>query len=276
MTPTPPTALIPALPECVAYWTRGEPRANFGDYLTELLYAGLFYGPPKHPDARIHLIGSVIAPHQIKEDIALGYRQVVFWGCGVRRYVPLPPAIRRRAVFLGVRGPLSRDALGLPKRSTPLGDPALLLPRLVKPASGARTSGKTICVPHYYDDTNRTTLRKTSGANFILSSKIASNEGACRQLISAIASASFVLAGSLHAAIVAYAYGVPFAFFAARKISLPFKWLDFSASIGFECEFVATVAEGMRFHERNRGRASLCSPEGLLAVAPFPLKPAFR
>ncbi|MEX2297751.1 MAG: hypothetical protein WD715_10065 [Dongiaceae bacterium] len=29
------------------------------------------------------------------------------------------------------------------------------------------------------------------------------------------------------------------------------KWVDFSSSIGFDCDFVRTVEEGKRFHQRN-------------------------
>jgi len=75
---------------------------------------------------------------------------------------------------------------------------------------------------------------------------------------------------------VAYAYGVPFAFYRAPKIDIPFKWRDFAASIGFDCAFVDTVADGEAYYGANRGRVSQCSVDGLLDVAPFPLRAGLR
>jgi hypothetical protein len=275
--PTRPVAdAVVPLPANVAYWKRGEAVVNFGDYLTELLHARLFDGPPIYPEARIHLIGSVIAPSWIEAAAREGYRQVVFWGCGLRRETSLAPEIRRRIVLLGVRGPLSRDRLGLPVETTPLGDPALLLPRIVSPVRDRDTAGRAVCMPHFLDTTGDAALLSETGAGRVLRPNMAPDLEACERIISAIASARFVLAGALHGAIVAYAYGVPFAFYNARRIDVPFKWRDFASSIGYDCTFADTVADGLRFHAANRGRSSGCSPDGLLAVAPFPLKPVYR
>jgi hypothetical protein len=263
------------LPANVAYWRRGEPIANFGDYLTELLYAGLFHGPTKYPQARIHLLGSVIARDWFKQAAEHGFRRVVFWGCGLRRPKLLSRAAFRRAVLLGVRGPLSRDWLDLPA-ATPLGDPALILPRIYMPRTDAAVAGRTICMPHFLDDTGEDTLLAGTGADLVLRPNIQANLADCERLIDALASARFVLAGALHGAIVAHAYGVPFAFYRAPSIDIPFKWQDFAASIGFDCAFVDTVAEGEAFYDANRGRASQCSVDGLLDVAPFPLRAGLR
>jgi hypothetical protein len=68
-------------------------------------------------------------------------------------------------------------------------------------------------------------------------------------VIDAIAAAKFVLAGALHAAIIACAYRRPFAYYDSGAIDLPFKWLDFSASIDTPTAFVRTVKEGWRAWE---------------------------
>lgn len=264
-----------SLPGNVAYWRRGEPIANFGDYLTELLYAGLFHGPAKYPRARIHLLGSVIAPDWFRHAADHGFRRIAFWGCGLRRPKGLSRAVLQRAVLLGVRGPLSRDRLELPA-ATPLGDPALILPRIYTPRADAPIAARTICIPHFLDDTEDGTLLARTGADLVLRPNIQANVADCERLIDALASARFVLAGALHGAIVAYAYGVPFAFYRAPKIDIPFKWQDFAASIGFHCAFVDTVADGEAYYDANRGRASQCSVDGLLDVAPFPLREGVR
>lgn len=263
------------LPANVFYWRRGEPVANFGDYLTELLYAGLFDGPAKYPQARIHLLGSVIASDWFRQAVEHGFRRVVFWGCGLRQ-LSIPSKSRDlRVNLLGVRGPLTRDLLGIPKE-TPLGDPALALPRIYAPRSDPETAGRTVCMPHFLDSTDDAELLAETGAECVLRPNIASNLEACCRTIDALASARFVLAGALHGAIVAYAYGVPFAFYKARKIDIPFKWNDFAASIGFDCAFVDTIAAGEAYYAANQGRASQCSIDALLDVAPFPLRAGIR
>lgn len=263
------------LPSNVAYWLRGAAMVNFGDYLTELLYARLFDGPPKYPQARIHLLGSVIAQDWFNQAAEQGYMQIVFWGCGLRRPRRLSPAALQRALLLGVRGPLSRDWLDLPPM-TPLGDPALILPRVYTPRTDAAAAGRTICMPHFLDDTDEKTLLARTGSDLVLRPNIHANLADCERLIDSLSSARFVLAGALHGAIVAHAFGVPFAFFKARKIDVPFKWKDFAASIGFDCAFVDSIADGEAYYGANRGRASQCSVDGLLEVAPFPLRDGVR
>ncbi|MEX2199925.1 MAG: polysaccharide pyruvyl transferase family protein [Dongiaceae bacterium] len=263
----------PKLPGCIVYWKRGQPVANFGDYLTVILYRGLFDGPSHNPKSRVHLIGSVIAPRHIRDAIRSGYRRAMFWGCGMRQPVRLDDEYGRHAKFGGIRGPLSRDLLGLPPGTTPVGDSALLLPMFYKPRPVPDVAGRAICIPHFNAAAADSELLQRSGADLVVRPNMSPTAAACEQLIDTIASAGFVLAGSLHGAILAYAYGVPFAYFRGAPIDVPFKWIDFSSSIGFDCEFVETVGEGRRFYQGNAGRKSLLSVEGLLDVAPFPLRP---
>lgn len=260
------------LPACVVYWRRGQPVANFGDYLTVILYRNLFDGPAHDPQSRIHLIGSVIAPRHIRDSIRTGFQRAMFWGCGLRHPVPLDAEDRRRARFGGIRGLLSRDLIGLAPKTTPVGDSALLLPTFYKPRAVPDVAGRTICMPHISSDAGDASLLQESGADLVVRSAIAPTQEACKAIVDTIASAGFVLTGSLHGAILAFAYGVPFAYFRGRPIDVPFKWVDFSSSIGFDCEFVDNVEDGKRFHQRNAGRKTALSVEGLLDVAPFPLR----
>ncbi|MDZ4736501.1 MAG: polysaccharide pyruvyl transferase family protein [Rhodospirillaceae bacterium] len=262
----------PKLPACVVYWRRGQPVANFGDFLTVVLYRRLFEGPPHDPQSRIHLIGSVIAPRHIADSLRVGFQRAMFWGCGMRNPVPLDTENRNRARFGGIRGLLSRDLIGLAPKTTPIGDSALLLPMFYKPRPVPDIAGRAICMPHISSDATDASLLQESGADLVVRSAIAPTQEACEAIIDTIASAGFVLTGSLHGAILAFAYGVPFAYFGGRPIDVPFKWVDFSSSIGFDCEFVQTVEEGKRFHRRNAGRKPALSVDGLLDVAPFPLR----
>jgi hypothetical protein len=255
------------LPPNIAYWSRGEPRANFGDYLTELLHGAFFAGRPLEDDLATHLIGSVISDHYVEAARRVG-RRIVFWGCGLRHPRGLQPRNRAIADIRGVRGLLSRALLDLPK-GTPIGDPGLLLPRFHQPTPARETKKRTVCIRHAGTTMSDADLLAQTGAELVLNALIEPSSGACLALIDEIASASFVLTAALHGAVTAYAYGVPFAYLNDRRIDIPFKWADFSSSIGYDCDFVSTVDEGRKVYARNMGRRPRLDLDALLEVAPF-------
>ncbi len=259
-----------SLPDRIRYWTRGEPRVNFGDYLTELFHDGLFPGRTDWIPGQIHLVGSVISDLYVEEALAAGHKRIVYWGCGLRHPHGLLPANRKRAKFCGVRGLLTRAILDLPRKKTPIGDPGLLLPRFYTPSPASEAAGKALCIRHVGTGMTDAALLKQTGADLVLSPWIEPDPASCHRLIDAIAAADFVLTASLHGAVVAHAYGVPFAYLNDRKIDVPFKWADFSSSIGFECDFVPTVAEGRKWHARNVGRRpAALSLDALIEAAPL-------
>jgi hypothetical protein len=135
---------------------------------------------------------------------------------------------------------LTRDILGLPA-DTPIGDPALLVPLLHRPRP---VVAHTVCVPHFHDETDDADLLGRTGVSKVLRARVAGTLDALLEVIDVIAGAEFVLAGALHAAILACAYGRPFAFYDSGRVDLPFKWADFSASIGVPTVFVRTLAKG--------------------------------
>ncbi|MET9419005.1 polysaccharide pyruvyl transferase family protein [Streptomyces klenkii] len=242
---------------------------NFGDYLAEILYEALFSGRMDWIDGQIWLIGSVISDNSIQSALSAGYPRIVYWGCGMREPVKLSPRLRAAAIFRGVRGPLTRTVLGLPP-DTPIGDPGLLLPRFYLPAPAPEYEYRTLCMRHVHTAVPDADLLKKTGAELVVTPWIVPDRGSCRRLIDAIAAAGFVLTASLHGAIVAYAYGTPFAFLRADRIDVPFKWADFAKSIGFECEFVTNVNQGIRFYEQNSKAAKVeLTLDSLLAAAPL-------
>ncbi len=254
------------------WWLQGQERQNFGDYLTEFLWSNLGEEMRVRGDA-YRLIGSAIDDGIIAGDLKrLGNWErgrIVFWGCGLRDENPPNANSLARSVFCGVRGPLTREALKLPQ-STPLGDPALLLPLFYEPRCGARSKGRTVCVPHFLDKNSDERLAASTGAEVVVRPSIANSTEALTEILDEIASADFVLAGSLHAGIVACAYGVPFCYFDGGYLDLPFKWRDFSASINIGTFFVNNVADGRNIYDttiRPRLRKPLLFP--ILAAAPF-------
>ncbi len=254
------------------WWLQDQERQNFGDYLTEFLWSNLG-GEMRLPADGYHLIGSVIADWMVRDDLSkLGKwerGQIVFWCCGLRDQNAPKVETLARSIFCGVRGPLTRDVLQLPK-STVIGDPGLLLPLLYQPRRAERTAGKTICAPHIHERATDDDLRKLTGADVVVRPSIDKSFAALATILDEIASAEFVLAGSLHSAIVACAYGVPFCYFDSGYVDLPFKWRDFSASINIGTFFVDNVAEGRRTYDALIG-ARLSKPLlfPILAAAPF-------
>ena len=196
----------------------------------------------------------------------------MFWGCGARDERGLSEAVLARVEIPSVRGPLTRSALRL-GHAVPIGDPALLLPTLHTPAPQA--PGAALLVPHFHDRRDDEELLSLSGAQALLRPNLPNRREALLDMVDAIAGARFVLAASLHAAITACAYGVPFAFWDSGAIDLPFKWRDFSASIGIPCAFHTRLADAEAWYAREAASAiSIPVLWPMLAAAPLPARPA--
>jgi hypothetical protein len=251
----------------IIFWTHLQREYNFGDFLGKFIAKTALSFPIIDADL-YHMIGSVIDNDLLVSDLRHlpAEATIAYWGCGCRKPTPLRPDFTHRALICGVRGPLSRDCLGLPA-DTALGDPALLLPILYEPKQDELTSGRTVCIPHILQDRQAITLLDQAGADVILSTAVGDEAGLLK-LVDAIASADFVLSGSLHGAIVAHAYGRPYAFWQGAGIDVPFKWDDFAALVGIEAEFASNVEQGRAIHARrsNPDRISLAS---ILGSAPF-------
>lgn len=262
----------------IHWWREFDQVQNFGDYLGCYLHDRLAIASdiPIAADS-CRLIGSVIDDFIVEQDIATAANnpdaRIAFWGCGARESRPLAPGNAARSIFLGVRGPLTRDLLGLPT-TTALGDPAFLLPLVFAPPRSP--SGPTICVPHINDQQSDDAVAAMTGVDEIVRPTIPASFDDLEDMIGKIASASFVLAGSLHAAIVACAYDVPFCPWAADHLDLPFKWRDFSASIGIGAFFARDLAEARRLWDAAM-RERIVKPclVPILASAPFAVQTPF-
>lgn len=261
----------------IRYFVKGEPLQNFGDYLPELLAKTFFLHPRVDADV-YRLIGSVIEPEWIRRDLrrSVGIERgsVAFWGCGKRDATPLDARTRSLCRFFGARGPLTRDALGLPA-DTVLGDPGLLAPLMHRPAPAPEVAGRSVCIPHIQDRRSDAELLERSGADLVLRPEVQASEAALRRMLDRIAAAQFVLSASLHGAIVACAYERRFAFWDNGHVDVEFKWRDFAASIGVPCEFVPGVAEGEALHAWTLAPHIATPPLApILDVCPFAIRPA--
>ena len=108
------------------YWTKNQKVKNLGDYLGEVMlrYAGIGVKDEGRPT--YFSIGTSLSSYWWR----LNVEPKIVWGSGSCGF-DLPDLSDQDSI-LAVRGPLTRDWLGLPK-CTPLGDPALLLPRIYTP-----------------------------------------------------------------------------------------------------------------------------------------------
>jgi hypothetical protein len=255
--------------DMLEYWRKGDPPFNYGDYISELLLD--VFGPIerdvilKDVTTTFHLIGSTISDVWIEKATKSASRPV-FWGCGCRGS---PIRIDRSAyVVHGVRGWDSHWLLG---GSVPvIGDSGLLLPLLI--SKEQQVFGDTpIFVPHFLD--SAADLRDESVR--IISPRIVCLSE-LREVVLTIANASFVLAGSMHAAVTAIAYDVPFAFYRSGPqgfLDCPPKWTDLASVHGFEADFVCSIEEGQRWYNAIEATLRVPSLSRLLAHAPVPVRP---
>lgn len=269
----------PEYPPSVFFWRQNHKLGNFGDALTLVLQRRLFSDKCKFAAGELHLIGSVITENRITGVLTSAKTdgnescKPIFWGCGKKTGLPLADHLHAPCTFLGVRGVGSRDALNLPM-DTPLGDTALLLPSIYTPQPCAATTGKVLWIPHFFSRDPGPDDLIGCPDHVVMRPSIPNTVEACEAFIDAIASARFVMANAMHAAVVALAYGVPFAFWSGSQIDHPFKWRDFTSGLGFELGFSQTYNDGVTMYDAVRPDRFMAQKDmsALLSVAPFELR----
>lgn len=265
---------MPRRPQ-IWHWRQEDEVKNFGDYLADFLSQEMFE-PISWHDGPVHVIGSVIADFLVPDtDLTEDGRpqpKVVFWGCGARDEDGLSEDRMERATILAVRGPKTASVLKL-GAAKPQGDIALFLPALYEPRRIGLTAGKSVCIPHFWDRRPDSAFAD-AGCDVVLRTNIAAGHVEVRRVIDSIASADFVLTASLHGAVVAAAYGVPFAFWDNGHIDLPFKWQDLAAYLSIPGTFYANLSDARAGYEAEiRNRLKLPPLWAFLACAPFPIRP---
>lgn len=226
---------------------------NFGDAFTELILEQM---PAEEARAMVEsttemhfLLGSHLTSQLIFEIYDRGYKPV-FHGCGWRGK-DLNPTYAGMAEFRGCRGPYTQASLkrvGIETSVT--GDPAYSL--LEKLDISPNPSGLTYVVPHVLDRSAWEYLPEDFGVDVLEEAKVWTRLDVLDK-IEKFASADFVLAGSMHACIVADYYDVPFAPFIGGHVDCPPKWTDWLASRGYNgnvMKFVKNLDEGLDWYER--------------------------
>lgn len=227
-------------------WKLEGKTRNFGDALYELFLPFDVQGEFESDLKTLYFtVGSVICNEVISESLAQGFFPV-FLNCGWRGE-ELDPLLAAQCEFVGARGPNTQAALarvGVTVEVTL--DPAYRLPALLPKGE---SNGLAICVRHIKDPspvTIDTIFEYKADAMF---SPVIEDREDLAAFVEKISGARFVLAGSLHAAIVAHAYGVPFALLGGDHIDCPAKWEDWLASVNItNIQWVDNVIDGRKWH----------------------------
>jgi succinoglycan biosynthesis protein ExoV len=206
------------------YHWQGAQR-NFGDGLNRLIWPNLLPGFFDSDPAEVFLgIGSVLDVRH-----AAGVMKLTA-GAGYGGYEKLP-VLDASWVIHWVRGPATARLLGLPK-SCGLGDPAMLLPKLLGRAGDAR--GDDIGFMPHFESLDRGAWPEAATAAGL---RLIDPRGDPSAIIDAIASCRVLLAEALHGAIAADALRVPWIALRPLVQVHRAKWHDWAAALDLRVAF---------------------------------------
>ncbi len=197
---------------------------NFGDDLNAWIWDELLPGwRDWRAEATLVGVGTLLSTDLQRRVRA---RRFLVAGSGVG-YGEGPPDVadRSRWDLRSVRGPRSAAALGLPRERGVI-DPAMMIAEF--PAfRGLARSATPVFVPH------ESTVARHPWADACAEAGLAyvSPRGAAGEVIASIAAAPLVLAESMHAAILADAFRVPWIPVRIGHKFLASKWLDWAESL---------------------------------------------
>jgi hypothetical protein len=225
-------------------WKLEGTTRNLGDALSSLLSPQEFIDDE---EKMYFVIGSVICNQVIKETLGLGYKPV-FIDCGWRGE-RLDRDLARRATFIGARGPNTQRELqthGIHLEVT--GDAAYRVPDIIRQAPKHHRS---LAIPHIEDPKRYLYTADRLGVDEVVQASIEDDDDLVRK-IELISGASFVFAGAMHGAILAHAYGVPFALMNNGYVNIPHKWDDWLRSIGVKSTaFYRNAIDGKKWWKRH-------------------------
>lgn len=218
------------------FWAGGRSGdVNLGDALSPVIVSALsgrevIYAKPAHAD--LVAIGSVferVWRKRWRRLLSGRFAPLAVWGAGTLAEGAFP--CDRRFAVSAVRGPATRDALGL-SAGTPLGDPGLLAPEVLGVTRGEARAALGL-IPHFTDQDHPAVARFAQEPGRRV---IDVREPDLRATLRAVAECEGVISTSLHGLIVADAMGVPNAW--ARLgdgvEGRGWKFQDYFASVGRE------------------------------------------
>lgn len=240
-------------------WRPDRRRSNFGDALSAVVVEamlatrGLTLASPAARPRRLLAIGSIL--HFAREGD-------VVWGSGFNGKVPASAHRFQALDVRAVRGPLTRAFLTERGVDAPAvyGDPALLLPALFGDRFQRRDDARLSVIPNLHD------LPLVAGRPDVVSPF-----DPWDQVIDRLLRSRFVVASSLHGAIVAEAFGVPARFVRLSETESRLKYEDYLLGTGRTDEsFATSIDEALDMGGMSPPRFDAT---GLMAAFPFDLWP---
>jgi succinoglycan biosynthesis protein ExoV len=217
-------------------------NGNFGDELNRWLWPGLLGDVCGGAQDDVLFVGiGTILDRNLPPA-----RVTIVFGAGVG-YTAAPPDISAHSArwrIYGVRGPLTARALNLDKGFA-MTDPAILLATL-REFSGLDRRG-VLFIPHWKSVRYGSweAICKTLGIEFIHPCRDS------KSVVRRIATADKVIAESMHAAIIADAFRVPWIPVALSREVSPFKWVDWTSSVNISYSPVCLPASNGIEYMRN-------------------------
>jgi succinoglycan biosynthesis protein ExoV len=213
----------------VFYWH--SPSGNFGDDLNEWIWDDLLPGWREWDPERILLgVGTILN----RRNFSNGHRYLL---CGSGTGFGEPPDVSDADVWqiAFVRGPRTAAAMNLPSE-TAICDPTIMIPRIPR-FSAPRRLRNIIFIPHCHSDASPIydwkRICARAGVEYV------SPRRDSHQVIRAIASATKVITESMHGAIIADAFRIPWKPVSLVETFNVFKWKDWADSLGIDFEITA-------------------------------------
>ena len=205
---------------------------NFGDDMNEWFWDELF---PDHteisPGTTLFGIGSILWRQNF-----INKNRVVVMGSG-SGYGVVPSEVPPGTQIGFVRGPRTARLLGL-SADHAITDPAAMVPTFDR-FHNVRKAGEIVFIPHVGTaklNVNWERISERAGVSYV------SPAGNSEAVIRRLASAKLVLAESLHGAIIADAFRVPFVPVSISPTFNKHKWKDWSDSLEMDLEFFECLA----------------------------------
>lgn len=216
------------------YWKPGDGSVNFGDLLSKVVVSKILSDGGRSLDdevsnpRRLLAVGSILHFAQTND---------VVWGSGVNGKIPKDFYNFADLDVRSVRGPRTAEFLYQRGIKVPeiYGDPALLLPRMFANRFVVNPSRRYVVVPNLHD------LPLAKDWTNMISPLVGWN-----RCITQILEAELVIASSLHAVIVAEAYGIPARLVRITDTEGLFKYQDYYEGTGRKnFQFAKSVPEAL-------------------------------
>jgi succinoglycan biosynthesis protein ExoV len=234
------------------FWNSRE--GNFGDDLNTWIWDVLLPGwRDWDPDVTFFGVGTLLNSQSLT---GLQGRRILVAGTGVGYGLPYSGPIFPEWDIRSLRGPLSARALGLDE-ALGLLDPAIMIPEFPEFRDLPRT-GRALFVPHIAS----TRRHNWAPACDRLNIDFISPSEDSKRVIRALAGASLVLAESMHAAIIADAFRVPWIPVSVSGSFNGAKWQDWARSLGMQVDIKPLFPAIARLGDLLRRPESKLFPAG--------------